>query len=119
LLKEQGHMAYRETAEVFLCHAHGSEFLTVVDGLQWHLRHEPDTVIWFDLFAINQHQPMAWTFKWLSTTFKSSIQETGRTIMPLSPWNNPLTFTGAWCIYEVYCTADTHNKFEIAMGEQD
>jgi tetratricopeptide (TPR) repeat protein len=62
---------------------------------------------------------MDWTFEWLSTTFKSSIQEIGRTIMPLSPWNDPLPFTRAWCIYEVHCTADADNKFEIAMGERD
>ena len=48
LLKERGHKAYCKTAQVFLSHAHGSEFLTVVDGLEWHLRDEPDTVIWFD-----------------------------------------------------------------------
>ncbi len=84
LLKEQGHKAYGKTAQVFLSHAHQSEFLTVVDALQWHLRDQPDTVIWFDLFSINQHQPMDWTFEWLSTTFKSSVQEIGRTIMPQS-----------------------------------
>jgi tetratricopeptide (TPR) repeat protein len=119
LLKDQGHKAYRETAQVFLSHAHGCEFLTVVDALQWHFRDQPDTVIWFDLFSINQHQPMDWTFEWLSTTFKSSIQKIGRTIMPLSPWNDPVPFTRAWCIFEVYCTAEADNKFEIAMGEGD
>ncbi len=44
LLKEQGHKAYGKTAQVFLSHAHQSEFLTVVDALQWHLRDQPDTV---------------------------------------------------------------------------
>ena len=39
--------------------------------------------------------------------------------MTLSPWNDPIPFTRAWCIFEVFCTAEAGNKFEIAMGESD
>jgi tetratricopeptide (TPR) repeat protein len=119
LLKLQCHKAYEKNAEVFISHAHECEFLNVVDALQWHLRDQLDTVIWFDVFSINQHQTTDWTFDWLMNTFKSSIKEFGHTIMVLSPWNDPVPFTRAWCILEVFCTAVAGNKFEIAMGESD
>ena len=104
---------------MFISHAQQCEFLTVVDALQWHLRDHPDTVIWFDLFSINQHQTVVWTVDWLMNTFKSSIQELGHCIVLLRPWNDPTPFTRAWCIFEVFCAAEAGNTFEIAMGESD
>ena len=143
-------------AEVFISHAHQCEFLTVIDALDWHFcnaassstnNDDEDPYIWLDIFCINQHRPTDWTFEWLSNTFKSTIQDFGRTVMVMSPWNDPLPFTRAWCIFEVYCTIDdppnkgsieernsslkndTTNtnsaekkgkgSFEIAMGELD
>ena len=39
--------------------------------------------------------------------------------MVLSPWNDPVPLTRAWCIYELYATADTTAMFEVAMSEDD
>ena len=39
--------------------------------------------------------------------------------MIMSPWNDPVTFSRAWCIYEVYCTAATNAKYEIALNKKE
>jgi hypothetical protein len=36
--------------------------------------------------------------------------------MVMEPWNNPITLTRAWCLWEVYCTSHTNSKFEVAMS---
>ena len=119
LMKQRGHFAYGETPTAFISHAHSYKFLDVVNALEWHLRDEPDTIVWFDIFSINQHVANDWTFDWLSETFKSAIGQFGRVIMVLSPWNNPLPFKRAWCVFEAYCAAVTKSKFEIAMGKTE
>ena len=86
-----------------------------------------DEYIWFDLFSINQHNTNTkdnnnnntWSFHWLSTTFKSAIGEFGKVIMVMRPWNDPIPFTRAWCVFEAYCAFVTHSKFEIALSPQD
>ena len=36
----------------------------------------------------------------------------------ISPWNDPISLTRAWCLFELYCTATTDSKFEVAMSRQ-
>ena len=55
LLKHQNHGAVGQ-ATVFISHAWRYKFLNVVSALLYHLRDEPDKVIWFDLFSNNQHR---------------------------------------------------------------
>jgi hypothetical protein len=119
MMKQQCHAAYAAKAAAFISHAHSYLFLDLISALQWLFRNEPDTIVWIDLFSINQHVPMDWTFDWLSTTFKSAVDLMGRTVMVMSPWNNPLPFTRAWCVFEAYCTAVTNSRFEIAMSKTD
>ena len=106
-------------ATVFVSHAWKYQFLNVVSALQLHLREESDKIVWFDLFSNNQHKASVLPYEWWSSTFKSAIQKFGHTIMVLSPWNNPIPYTRAWCIFEAYCTSITNSKFEIAMGSHD
>jgi tetratricopeptide (TPR) repeat protein len=106
-------------ANVFISHAWRYGFLDVVDALQHHFKHEPDTYIWFDLFSNNQHLAGNLPFEWWTETFMSAIKEIGRVVMVLSPWNNPIPFTRAWCLFEVYSTIITKSKFEVAMCENE
>lgn len=39
--------------------------------------------------------------------------------MILTPWNNPSTFTRAWCLFEIYCTIITESKFDITMSNKE
>jgi hypothetical protein len=125
MMRNQGHPAFSKDGTVFISHAHQYLFLDVLSALQNHLgsdredKNKLDTVIWFDLFSINQHLTNDWSFEWLSTTFQTAIGNFGHVIMVMSPWNNPLPYTRAWCVFEVYCAATTNSKFEIAMSQRD
>lgn len=102
-------------AEVFISHAWKYNFLDVITALQHHFVNKPDIIIWFDLFSNNQHKALNYEFDWWCNTFKSSIADIGYVVMVLSPWNNPIPFTRAWCLFELYCCIDTNSRFEIAM----
>ena len=120
-------------ANVFISHAWQCQFLDVMEAIVTHLREDGhsngtnstkttaqnDPIIWFCLFSNNQHKVAAFEFEWFSETFQSAVADIGRTIMVMSPWDDPLPFTRAWCILEVYATAVNDCPFEIAMSEND
>lgn len=106
-------------AEVFISHSWSCEFLSVLGALEDHFESNPDIFIWFDLFSNNQHEASTHPHDWWQTVFKSAIKEIGFTVMVLSPWDNPIPYTRAWCIYEAYCTIVTGSHFEIAMSADD
>ena len=106
-------------AQVFIAQAWKNVFLDVVDTLQYHFRDSPDIIIWFDLFSDNQHSAPDLDFHWWSTTYESAIEQFNHTVLILSPWNNPIPLTRAWCLFEIYCTVVCKCKFEIAMSPSD
>jgi len=106
-------------ASVFISHAWKYVFLDVVDALLYHFRDEPGIVVWFDLFSNNQHKAVDLDFFWWSNTFKSAIEQFGRTVMVLAPWHDPIPLTRGWCLFELYCTADTGSVFEVAMSREN
>lgn len=106
-------------AEVFISHAWKYKFLDVVNALQFYFSDKPDIIVWFDFFSNNQHVACDLDFYWWSTTFRSAIDTFHHTIMVISPWDDPIPYTRAWCIFEAYCTADTNSRFDIAMSSAD
>ena len=108
-----------DEAQVFISHAWKYKFLDVVDTLRHHFWEKPDVFIWLDLFSNNQHYAPAYDFLWWSTTFKSAIEHFNHTVLIWSPWNNPIPLTRAWCLFEIFCTAECNCKFEIAMSSSD
>ena len=106
-------------ATVFVSHAWRYKFLDVVEALQNHFKDSPDQFIWFDLFSNNQHLAGNLPFEWWTETFKSAIKEFGCTVMILSPWHDPIPFTRAWCLFEIYSTVVTGSQFEVAMSETE
>jgi hypothetical protein len=106
-------------ASVFISHAWKYHFLDVVEAMEYHFCHSPDIVVWFDLFSNNQHAAADLDFHWWSTTFKSAIEQFGRTVLILHPWADPIPLTRAWCLFEIYCTATTDAIFEVAMSRAD
>jgi len=125
MLKASEHPAYGARANVFVSHAHQCQFWNTIQAVRGCLSKDDstenydDVVVWMDLFSINQHEPKVWTTDWLCNTFRSSIEQIGRTIMVMSPWDHPTPFTRTWCIFEAYSTMDTGGRFDIAMGEDD
>jgi tetratricopeptide (TPR) repeat protein len=118
LLKQRGSPEVG-IATVFISHAWKYRFVDVVDALEYHFRDDPDIFIWFDLFANNQHAAGNLPFEWWATTFKSAIAQFGRVVMVLSPWSDPIPFTRAWCLFEVYSAVSTNSRFEVAMSKSD
>lgn len=103
------------TPNVFISHAWKFFFLDVITILRHHFRDEPDVTVWFDVFSCNQHKPIEVTSTWLNESFKKGIGNIGRTILVLGSLEHPLSLHRSWCLYEMYCTAQTDSKFEVAM----
>lgn len=105
-------------ADVFISHAWKFKFLDVVNALENHFQHgyNPDIVLWFDLFSNNQHIGPTLTFDWWCGTFKTAISDLQHVVMVLAPWQDPIPLTRAWCLFELYCAAETKCTFEIALS---
>ncbi|GFH55967.1 hypothetical protein CTEN210_12443 [Chaetoceros tenuissimus] len=108
-----------DIATVFVSHAWKYKFLDVLDALKDHFKDEPDKIVWFDLVSNNQHKATDLPYEWWATTFKDAIKQMGHTIMIMAPWNDPIPYTRAWCIFEAYCTNSTGAKFEVAMSSKE
>ena len=93
--------------------------MDVVDSLFDHFHDKQDIFIWFDLFSNNQHSGNNIKFDDLCKTFKSAIKQFGHTVMVMSPWDNPVILTRGWCLFELFCTADSKSEFSIAMSKKD
>jgi tetratricopeptide (TPR) repeat protein len=118
LLHQSGHPGIGQ-ATVFISHAWKYKFVDVVDALQRKFADALDTVVWFDVFSVNQHTTSQRDFGWWSGTFQERIRQFGHTVMVLSPWQDPVPLTRAWCLWELYCTVVTGCKFEVAFSERE
>ena len=108
-------------ANVFFSHAWGAQFKNVVEAMASLVASLPPaeqelTYIWFDTFCIDEHATQSFPQEWWSTTFKDAIRAMGHTAMMLSPWYRPVTLTRAWCLWELYCTAEVSAKFSVCFG---
>jgi tetratricopeptide (TPR) repeat protein len=120
LLKTQNRPGV-STANRFVSHAWNCEFLDVVNALRYYSRDEDQSSVYyfFDLFSNNQHKAPHLTFDWWSNTFKNAIGKIGHTVIVLTPWQNPIALTRAWCLFECYCTVATSSKFSVAMSNEE
>ena len=116
-LENHGERHLVGVASVFISHAWKYTFVEVISALEYHFRNEPDIFIWFDLVSNNQIQAPNLSFEWWSNTFKSAIEDFGRVVLILSPFDKPVVLTRGWCIFEIYCAVITGSKFELAMGQ--
>ena len=116
LKRDKQHRSAVGKATVFVSHAWKYEFLEVMDALKNHFHSEPDVIIWFDVFSVNQHADVV-DFEWWCTAFKSAIREFSRTVMVLAPWHDPIPLKRGWCLFELYCTIVTASSFEVAMSK--
>ncbi|OQS06365.1 hypothetical protein THRCLA_01587 [Thraustotheca clavata] len=75
-----------------------------------------EPVLWFCVFANNQHRAAEMQFAWWQSTFKQSLEAIGNVLMILHPCNNPVTLTRSWCIFEVYVSILVGASFQVAMA---
>ena len=114
LLQQQGSPDVGE-ATVFISHAWKYEFLSVLQVLRYYFQDEAETFIYFDLFSNNQHAAPNLPFEWWRDTFMGAIRRMNRVVQILSPWDKPLPFTRAWCLWEIYCAVATNSRFDVAV----
>ena len=119
LLRFVKHDDYGENATVFISHAWNSLFLDVVSALLYHFKGKEETVVWFDIFSNNQHRPISAQYEWWASTLKYAISCFQHTVLVLNPWSDPIPYSRAWCLLEMYYTAKTESKFEVAMSENE
>jgi len=117
-------------SNVFISYSWSYNFLELLESIERYFIKEKnnnndnndnddEVVVYLDLFSNNQHNNTTTPdFNLWSTTFQQSIKNIGRTVMILSPWNDPIPLTRAWCLWELYCTVITNSKFEIAMTNE-
>ena len=55
---------------------------------------------------------------WLSTVYRTRIESLNHVVAVLHPWNLPVPFSRAWCLYELYCAETTGAKFGVAMTDE-
>ncbi len=98
----QAHVA---DANVFVSHAWAYKFVDLLAAMQhWAAenKHDPASLfLWIDLFSVNQHISASTTQEWWSGVFRNGITATGRVVLVLAPWSNPIPLSRAWCLWEV------------------
>jgi hypothetical protein len=83
------------------------------------LNDEEDAYIWFDLFSANQHVSNEAGTKYWADGFQNAVKEIGRVVVVLSPWEDPIPFQRAWCLWEIYCAIETESKLDVAMDNTE
>eukprot|EP01040_Poterioochromonas_malhamensis_P017063 gene17063-19527_t len=126
-----GNDCYTGKANVFVSHAWSDNFLelcyTLLDKANYRelFSNNPDlrlsewkneTIVWIDIFSMNQHSEEVRNADWLKTTFANAIKEIGFTLFIFTS----KSITRMWCIWEIYCTIEmstlsvaTRNSSEI------
>ncbi|KAJ3037104.1 Kinesin light chain 3 [Rhizophlyctis rosea] len=103
------------TAQWFISHAWGYEFLDTVDAIKEYFKDKDDVVIWVDVFCWGQGEADEKGVGWFSNTLVGGFKEIGNVLLVLQPWNDPVALTRAWCIYELYAAAQTSSRFAITL----
>lgn len=125
---------FTSNARVFVSHAWRYEFSCLVEAvetffidelvvtgenagcLQSHRLTAVNTSLWIDLFVNDQWNAPSLPYEWWSGTFLSAIGEIGHTMLVLSPWNDPIPLTRAWCLWEILCTIRTKSKLTVQLS---
>eukprot|EP01047_Picozoa_sp_COSAG01_P038832 COSAG01_NODE_3171_length_6469_cov_9.978022_4_plen_817_part_00 len=118
-----GTAAFVGAPTVFLSHAWTCRFRNIVAALRSYVEAlpagSPAPFFWFDCLSIDEHATQTMPQEWWSTTFHDAIRGIGRTLMALSPWNDPVPLTRAWCLWELYSTDKVGADFRVCLGPDE
>jgi len=92
-------------AEVYVVHAWDSIFLDVVDTMRNYiapLEARDITTFWFDMLCINQCHEHKYSVAWFETSFVNGLSNVNRVLVAMVPWQRPLVFERAWCLWELF-----------------
>jgi hypothetical protein len=104
-------------ATAFVSHAWGNSFAELCAALAHHLEPDRDTAyVWLDVLVVDQNDPVARPHEWWSGTFCALVASMGRTLLVLSPWDDPRALGRAWCLWEVLSTLTAEDaRLELLM----
>ena len=113
-LKQEGD-ARVQTATWFVSHAWQFKFLDVVRALEAFFADKPGAIIWLDLVSTSQHATFDKPPEWWQHTFCSAIGGMGQMVMVMTPWDNPVCLTRAWCLIELHACRSSGSDFCVAL----
>lgn len=67
----------------------------------------PGSYYWFDLFVVNQQREASYDQEWFEGALKASIRAIKCVLLVMSPWNDPVPLTRAWCLWEIKCAIES------------
>ena len=113
-------------ATTFVSHAWSYDFGDTVAALVEFEKGRPGkgrVFYWFDIFVLNYHYiddaDQAKPDGFFDEVFKSTIGAVQETVQVVTPWNDPLTLTRAWCIFELYSTMNADKDILFALPPKD
>jgi hypothetical protein len=105
-----------QPATWFVSHPWQMKFLDLVKALEAFFAHKGGVVIiWLDLFSTSQHSTFSKPPEWWQQTFISAIGRMGQMVMVMTPWDNPICLTRAWCLIELYACRSSGGRFDVAF----
>ncbi|CAK4123037.1 unnamed protein product [Aphanomyces euteiches] len=114
-------ITYLRPASWYVSHAWSYLFLDTVQALDTYFDEkelDPSTeALWFCVFNVNQHDVVSDDAVDFEEIFRTTLGTIRRMVMVVHPWNDPITLTRIWCIYEVYlATLLEGGEFQVAMA---
>jgi len=112
-------------ANVFVSHAWLCKIEDLITALKKWLDSLSDAermqswYFWIDVFVCNQQASSPKPFDWWRETFKQSVQSIGRTVVVMTPWQQPTYTKRAWCLFEFYITLQSNIPYSITMSAGD
>ena len=105
-----------QPATWFVSHAWKYKFLDLVKALEAFFADKGGVVIiWLDLFSTSQHSTFSKPPEWWQQTFVTAIGQMGQMVMVMTPWDNPICLTRAWCLIELFAGRDSGSHFGVAF----
>ena len=105
-----------QPATWFVSHAWKYKFLDLVKALEAFFADKGGVVIiWLDLFSSSQHSTFSKPPEWWQQTFVTAIGRMGQMVMVMTPWDNPICLTRAWCLIELYACRSSGGRFDVAF----
>ena len=124
VLKEQKHQG-RSLVGIptdFVSHAWQDKFSTFVDSLEAEAKDRDriranegmpaiaeERYYWNDIFVEDQNQSSTKEEGYFFTAFRQAIESIGRTVLVLGRLKDPNPLTRAWCIWEIFSSAQASN----------
>ena len=104
-----------QTATWFVSHPWQIMFLDLVRALESFFADKAGAIIWLDLLSTSQHATFDKPPEWWQETFCSAIGRMGQMVMVMTPWDNPICLSRAWCLIELHACRSSGSRLGVAL----